>query len=108
MPYWLTRTAGALDVGRPLNETALLDTGLSRCEALVTLLLMVMRETTVYTDRPVVGWWRSSNPLSDQFPRDSLFLDLEVFLARSFDSLRSRRISPAGSRCAHACKTAQV
>src|SRR5262245_25178347 len=49
MPYWLTRVAGALDAGRPLDETALLETGLFRSEALAALVLVVMRQTTVYT-----------------------------------------------------------
>src|SRR5215472_17326217 len=53
MPYWLTRTATVLDAGRPLDETALLETGLFRSEALAALVLVVMRQTTVYT---IAGW----------------------------------------------------
>src|SRR5215472_17104741 len=55
MPYWLMRTAAVLDAGRPLDETALLETDLFRSEALAALVLVVMRQTTVYTDRRLVG-----------------------------------------------------
>src|SRR5215831_11278786 len=92
MPYWLMRTAAVLDAGRPLDETALLETGLFRSEALAALVLVVMRQTTVYTDRRLVGdsGRRPTRPLFSSrltLPADkgiSLFQRVQLFVGKLF------------------------